>query len=470
MLLLFLGISPCEDRSSDLYEHCCHKWTRKVGNNLPALMKVMRMANQIGKSKLDLWSMLPNSEETLQALKYPLALNHGKSTQMDSRTMIPMCFFENFLEEESKRRFTEDSCNYFQPVFTDLGMCHAFNAKSVTDLLLDSYYKESFFEAFKHDLNPNETMHQGTKSGHSFNFYLMGNHGIRITSHGKGLYGKDQPPSKFMLGLSNHKEYFNLKASSKIVQAGFKIILNVQAMEIKPSETLKSLPIESRKCRFPEETDNLEIFKTYSQSACEFEYLLKKASEACRCTPWFIPHPSKKKHTICDVYGNYCFESIWNKNQFDVKDCLPGCHQLKFTSSEIRERLDAEYICTKGDLHSRMRSLAREVSKLNGYQLFNKIHSMKDRGNLNNTFNETQAEIDICQELVENEFAEVSVMFERPEFIRTKTSQRMAFADNLGVIGISKIKSNFETKELQCVIILYSYRRHTWSIYRNQHS
>ena len=190
-------------------------------------MKVMRMANQIGKSKLDLWSMLPNSEETLQALKYPLALNHGKSTQMYSRTMIPMCFFENFLEEESKRRFTEDSCNYFQPVFTDLGMCHAFNAKSVTALLLDSYYKESFFEAFKHDLNPYETMHHGTKSGHSFNFYLMGHHGIRITSHGKGLYGKDQPPSKFMLGLSNHKEYFNLKASSKIVQAGFKIILNV---------------------------------------------------------------------------------------------------------------------------------------------------------------------------------------------------------------------------------------------------
>ena len=92
---------------------------------------------------------------------------------------------------------------------------------------------------------------------------------------------------------------------------------------------------------------------------------------------------------------------------------------------------------------------------------------MKDRGNLNNTFNKTQAEINICQELVENEFAEVSVMFERPEFIRTKTSQRMAFADNLGVIGICKIKSNFHTKELQCETILYSYRRHTWSIHWN---
>ena len=122
---------------------------------------------------------------------------------------------------------------------------------------------------------------------------------------------------------------------------------------------------------------------------------------------------------------------------------------LKFllNPSQSIVKSNADYICTKGDLHSRMRSLAREVIKLNEYQLFNKIHSMKD-GNLNNTFNETQAEIDICQELVENEFAEVSVMFERPEFIRTKTSQRMAFADNLGVIGISNIKSNFHTKQL----------------------
>ena len=411
-------------------------------------MKVMRMANQRGKSSLDLWSLLPNSEEALQALKYPLAFNNGKSTQLDSKTMIPMCFFENFVEEDYKRRFDEDSCNYFQPVFTDLGMCHAFNAQTIIDLLTDSYYKESFFEAFQHDLNPNETIHKGKKSGHSFNFYLMGNHGIRISSHGKGLYGKDQPPSKFMLGLSNNQEYFNLKSSSKIVQAGFKIILNVQAMEIIPSENLKSLPIESRNCRFPEETDNLEIFKTYSQSACEFEFLLKKAREACKCTPWFIPHPSKeKKHTICDIYGNYCFESIWNKNQFNVKGCLPGCHQLKFTSSEIRERLDAEYICTKGDPHSRMRSLASKVTQLNGYQFLQKIHSMKNRGNSDDIFNNTQAMVEICKELIENEFAEVSVMFERPEYIRTKTSERMAFADQLGVIGIIfDFKSTFQTK------------------------
>ena len=66
----------------------------------------------------------------------------------------------------------------------------------------------------------------------------------------------------------------------------------------------------------------------------------------------------------------------------------------------------------------------------------------------NESYNENDEKIEYCKDMINNDLAEVVVMFERPEFIRTKTSQRMAFADNLGVIGISNIKSNFHTKQL----------------------
>ena len=412
------------------------------------MMKVMRMANQRGKSKLDLYSLLQNTGENHDTLKYPLQnltyWNKGQSTTLDTRTMIPICFFEKFNENGYlKTSFSQDSCVYFQPVFTDLGTCHSFNSKSVLDSIKPSYFIKSFAEAFEYDIEQEDQLHYGTKSGYSFNFYLMGNHRIRKTTHGKTSWGNELGPLKFFLGISNANDFFNLKTSSKIVPAGYKITYNVQAMEISPTENLKDIPIESRNCRLPQESDGLEIFKRYSKSACEFEFRLKKAKEACECTPWYIPSPSKERYTICDVYGNYCFRTIWNQYQSNIKECLPGCHQLEFISSEIREKLDAEYICTKGNKYAGMRHMANKVFQYNGYGLFHKVHTLKRWNaakNFNNeTYNSTQAEIEFCKELVENDLAEVSVMFERPKFIRTIMSKRVSFADQLGVFGNLKV-------------------------------
>ena len=46
-----------------------------------------------------------------------------------------------------------------------------------------------------------------------------------------------------------------------------------------------------------------------------------------------------------------------------------------------------------------------------------------------------QMEKDFCKELMENDIAEVKVMFERKEYIRTHTSKRVTFPDKLGAFG-----------------------------------
>ena len=49
-------------------------------------------------------------------------------------------------------------------------------------------------------------------------------------------------------------------------------------MEIVPSEDLRGISIEKRNCRFEDEAENMEIFQSYSQSACEFEFKIKHGS------------------------------------------------------------------------------------------------------------------------------------------------------------------------------------------------
>ena len=127
-----------------------------------------------------------------------------------------------------------------------------------------------------------------------------------------------------------------------------------------------------------------------------------------------------------------------------IDECLPGCHQLKFTSAEVREKLDADYICTKGDKMSGVGGIVKRVIEYNGYELFHKIKTLKqwtdnDQSN-DERYNATQAEIELCKEIVNNDIMEVNVMFERQEYILTRTSERVTFPDKLGAFGMNSCR------------------------------
>ena len=412
-----------------------------MGHNLKSIMKVMRFANRRGKSSFDLYSFVPNVSNKLQYSTNNVRIwNGGEKPTLDTNTMIPVCFLEHINENtHSKRQFGKESCQLFQPVFTDSGMCHSYNPTPVIDLLTESYFMESFHEAFREDLLPNKTLHMGTDSGDAINFYLMGNHRYRHTSRGQFIFGKKLEPSRFLLSLSNNNEYVGMQSSRKIMPAGYKVTFSVQAMEIVPSEDLRDISIESRKCRFYDEIEGLELFKTYSKPACEFEFRLKKAKDFCQCVPWYIPSQSKLRYTICDFYGNYCFNQIMNGYQKSINECLPSCHQIKFTSSEIREKIDSATVCSKSSFEGAERNLAKKIYDNNGYDLFFKIEKLREwieKGNkLNESMDSEQMEKEFCKELMENDIAEVKVMFERKEYIRTHTSKRVTFPDKLGAFG-----------------------------------
>ena len=55
--------NPC--KASKKSNHCCNKWSDKIGHNLKSLMKIMRFASRRGNSGFTLKSILPNPTDKL---------------------------------------------------------------------------------------------------------------------------------------------------------------------------------------------------------------------------------------------------------------------------------------------------------------------------------------------------------------------------------------------------------------------
>ena len=206
----------------------------------------------------------------------------------------------------------------FDPVISDLGSCHSFNAMKPKEMLSPSYFADSFDKAFASDYSETARIWNGTGSGedHSLTFYLLDSSVRKM---------KRSHPSFYHMGISTKTNYFDMMYTNELIRPGFHTIWKVQAMENVPSKNLHNIPIEKRNCKFHDEASDLDIFKVYSKKACEFECGLKEAFKMCGCFPWYIPPPaSKNRHTLCDVFGNYCFKKSMKRVRSSGNcSCLP---------------------------------------------------------------------------------------------------------------------------------------------------
>ena len=407
-------------------------------------MKVMRFANRRGRSHFTLESLI--AEKDYSKLQYDLIEDESlRSNQIDFQSLIPECYLQKMDAEEEET--VNEKCELFKPVFTDMGMCYSYNAIPVLDILKPTYYTKSFQEVFQDDLMPNDSIHMGVDKGDDLTFYLYGNFQRKIALHLDMGTMEIQKPTNFLFGISNMHEYFGMKSSRKLIQGGYKVTWKVQAMEIIPSEDLRSLPLTSRQCRFIDEYENLDLFRFYTSTACDFERGLKRAQNVCKCTPWYIPSSSHERYSICDLYGNLCFKSFMKKNVTeDSSECLTNCHEIQFTSSEVLEKLDPEDFCdarlfsddnsaTDAVSESNEGAMMKKVKTfLQNSTLVGKISKMRKYGNV--TFDGFKREL--CIELVTKDLAKVTVMFERLKYLKTSTSLRMTTPDKLGAFGKNK--------------------------------
>ena len=128
----------------------------------------------------------------------------------------------------------------------------------------EAWFRDSYLNAFKSDLSSNISILYGSGSGadYALDFYIY----------------SAKPSSVAKIGLSTHDGYLDMKSVNQPVKMGYHTTLKVSAMEIYPSEDLRYVPIEKRKCRFREEIGDLTMFKSYLKQIREHISTLKSIS------------------------------------------------------------------------------------------------------------------------------------------------------------------------------------------------
>ena len=137
---------------------------------------------------------------------------------------------------------------------------------------------------------------------------------------------------------------------------------------------------------------------------------------------------------LCDLFGNFCFNYIYDRARIRKGKCLPSCHQIQFSLDENVEKLPEELCENRQSIESNINlaiydgSIYVKVQKLREYD---KLHE-------NYTFNEHKEIIKQCNKLVKNDLARVTVSFGSKRYVRAKISERASFNDMLGAFGMYK--------------------------------
>ena len=139
---------------------------------------------------------------------------------------------------------------------------------------------------------------------------------------------------------------------------------------------------------------------------------------------------------ICDKIGNYCFRRFLEELKVSKDECLPSCHQVRFTSTKIISKLDPSEICAFQ--HETVEnSIARFLVDYGYYDvLHHKRHVMRN-GHLNESIYDLK--LNLCKKLVMKDIAKVSISFESKKYVRTQTNVKTTFVDSLSSIGNTTI-------------------------------
>ena len=446
MIIYISETSPCEKVL--IKDNCCNFWTNKLGHNLEAIMNVMRFASGRGKSSLKISDFL---KRILESNDYPIANVTDVTDQesLDLGAQIPWCDYKKQKQGVKEYPYVH-ACNLFQPIITDMGLCHAFNPTPTADILAPSFFRDSFIKAFGDDFNQEQRIEKGIGSGRSnaLDFYIFKEY--------NQLEEEENILKEVWMGLSTHDGYMEMKSVSQPIRFGHHTTWKVQAMEILPSEDLKEIAIEKRHCRFEDEAEDLILFTLYSQEACEFEKNILNAEKLCQCVPWYIP--SKKlagRHVICDQYGMNCFNQKMKDTQSESDGrCLPSCHQLQFTYSEVIEKRDPIAICKVDHKQEALYktyknefepNLAQELYRNKFSELLHKYHIVNNWLNAKSSnisalqaLDEKAIMKEMCEDLVMNNIAKVSVFYEKKKYVKTLTNKRVTLTDKLGTFGKSE--------------------------------
>ena len=75
----------------------------------------------------------------------------------------------------------------------------------------------------------------------------------------------------FSVSINTPDEFYNVLQNSIDVEAGTEMLIRVKPVQLISEDSIRSEPIEQRKCRFENEVPkDMPLFQIYSRNACLF--------------------------------------------------------------------------------------------------------------------------------------------------------------------------------------------------------
>ena len=121
--------------------------------------------------------------------------------------------------------------------------------------------------------------------------------------------------------------------------------------------------------------------------------------------------------------------------------CYPTCHEVRFTSNQYLEKLDAETVCKqRSSIEFNIAETTYGRNSVDGDVQFTtrKLQEILQNVDIeitNTTFDINQMRMEHCRHIVVQDLARITVMFESKKYVRTKTDKRVSFSESFGAFG-----------------------------------
>ena len=207
------------------------------------------MASGRGQSHFNVKDFLQPFMKNLQLVRYPLNVNTSNNYYA-----TPSYFYSDawvYEEEKEARDKTSflPSCSYansagigkecklFDPVITDLGICYSFNAEPILPMLVNSSFKEAFYDAYEYDfLGRLPENAKGAGDTFALTFMIDNSRYLR----------KKLETWPFKILISSKNAYFDAFSVAKDVKPGYETTFNVQPIEVVGTDGLRDISEKSR--------------------------------------------------------------------------------------------------------------------------------------------------------------------------------------------------------------------------------
>lgn len=204
---------------------------------------------------------------------------------------------QNFLKNCSWNGEVFECCEGFRPLPTETGICYTINSA----LTIPSYGKELFCNR---ENGPGKLR-------------MMVTEDIQIFIH----HPNDIP---FAYGERDLRDTILWGSTKDII---------VKVTEIVNDDTVSTIPVNLRRCRFSWENEPDSVYNLYSFSTCQTNCYNNAQMDFCNCTHHLMPRPAKYNIPECNFKGLVCLTENFMKISEVRKactSCISSCEEYEY--------------------------------------------------------------------------------------------------------------------------------------------